>query len=990
MAPSPVHSSCAPGQTTSPPNPGHTAQVEQVLCRDLIGRGDELLRLVNAIDQAAKGQGEAVLVLGEAGVGKSRLLREAREAARSAGMAVMVGRAVPSSGRTAFRPLAEALHGELRAHGLPQDAELAPFVPVLRQLAPGPEAMSTGIDVDPGLVVGEAVVRLLRAIGGARGCLLVLEDLHWSDPETLAALEYLADNLAGQPAACFASVRSDDHTPALALAATLAARRTVQVLELAPLSAAEVLEMAKTTLGASALPHALETFLRERTDGLPFLVEELLAGLVSSGALRADKQGWTMAREVTPRVPLTFAESVRRRLAAIDEPARRVLLAAAVLGREFDWRLLPPITGLDEAVVLDALHQSVAAQLLTADLGGGDRFLFRHALTRDAMTAELLPPVRAKLASRALEVVERLHRGLPGQWCSLAADLAEEAGDRARAAQLMLEVGGREFAQGSLASAEAALARARELAEGADQLRADASEALTEVLSLAGKADRAFDIGEALLSELPEEEVRRRAGVRLRLAGAAIVAGRWHAASDQLAHVGALQSQSPDEQLQARTDALAAELAMAEARLDEATRLAHRALEAADRAGLPDVACHALEVIGRRARLQSLEDAAVAFSRARGIAERHQLTLWRVRALHELGTIDLLTTESVEHLVQARELAAGMGALALVATLDLQIAAGLIKQFRPDEALPVVTRCAETSRRFRLGTLPMAVMYQAASHAARRERALMEERICEALTLAPDDLDLAGCVWGHCRATLSLIEEDRERALEEMERGMAFLRQSPATLAPPFRGLWALLRTIEEQDGQTACAEVRSSGVTRHWIVGSFLGYADAVRVGRAGRKDDAESAFAEAERRMTPLVDWYRHYGRRLVAEAALHDGWGEPVTWLRAAAPFFHARGHEAVATACRSLLRKGGAVVPRRGRGESSVPEDLQARGVTSREADVLSLLVKRLTNREIATRLYLSPRTVEKHVASLLAKTGCRSRSELTTQTRSLSG
>lgn len=123
-------------------------------------------------------------------------------------------------------------------------------------------------------------------------------------------------------------------------------------------------------------------------------------------------------------------------------------------------------------------------------------------------------------------------------------------------------------------------------------------------------------------------------------------------------------------------------------------------------------------MIGRRTRLQSLKDAAVAFSQARSVAERHQLTLWRVRALHELGTIDLLTTESIEHLVQARELATGMGAMALTATLDLQIAAGLLKQFRPDEALPVATRCAETSRRFRLGTPPMAVMYQAASHAA--------------------------------------------------------------------------------------------------------------------------------------------------------------------------------------------------------------------------------------------------------------------------------
>lgn len=100
--------------------------MDQVLCRDLIGRGDELLTLVNAIDEAAQGRGGAVLVLGEAGVGKSRLLREAMEAARSADMAVMVGRAVASSCRTAFRPLAEAVQKQL---GSPRGRSRPPTAP---------------------------------------------------------------------------------------------------------------------------------------------------------------------------------------------------------------------------------------------------------------------------------------------------------------------------------------------------------------------------------------------------------------------------------------------------------------------------------------------------------------------------------------------------------------------------------------------------------------------------------------------------------------------------------------------------------------------------------------------------------------------------------------------------------------------------------------------------------------------------------------------
>jgi DNA-binding NarL/FixJ family response regulator len=126
----------------------------------------------------------------------------------------------------------------------------------------------------------------------------------------------------------------------------------------------------------------------------------------------------------------------------------------------------------------------------------------------------------------------------------------------------------------------------------------------------------------------------------------------------------------------------------------------------------------------------------------------------------------------------------------------------------------------------------------------------------------------------------------------------------------------------------------------------------------------------------MGPLVAWYRQYARRLAAEAALADGWGEPVGWLREAAAYFAARGDDRVAAACRGLLRRAGAVVPRRRPADGELPGQLRALGVTEREADVLRLVARGLGNREIAEAMFLSPRTIEKHVASLLAKTGLR--------------
>jgi DNA-binding CsgD family transcriptional regulator len=120
------------------------------------------------------------------------------------------------------------------------------------------------------------------------------------------------------------------------------------------------------------------------------------------------------------------------------------------------------------------------------------------------------------------------------------------------------------------------------------------------------------------------------------------------------------------------------------------------------------------------------------------------------------------------------------------------------------------------------------------------------------------------------------------------------------------------------------------------------------------------------------------RHLGLRLVGEAALADGWGTPVEWLRVAESYFHDLDVLPVASACRALLRRAGTRVGQRRYGVAEVPEPLRGTGVTSREFEVLRLLRERLGNREIAEVLHLSQRTVEKHVSNLIAKTGMPNR------------
>src|SRR4029453_16151910 len=252
------------------------------------------------------------------------------------------------------------------------------------------------------VLLGEAVLRLLATVGAGSGLLLVLADLHWADPETLAVVEYLADNLPAEPVALVTTVRTGTSDPALRLASAREARPSASVHELGRLGEREVERMARACLRETAMPKPVAAQLRASSDGVPLLVEELLAAWVGSGALVQEPGGWVARRYVAPGVPLTFADSVRRRFEALDGRASGVLQAAALLGRRFDWTLLAAASGVEEGAVATALRRAVEAQLLAADQRG---FPFRHTLTRDVVLTGTLPPERISLARGALSAL---------------------------------------------------------------------------------------------------------------------------------------------------------------------------------------------------------------------------------------------------------------------------------------------------------------------------------------------------------------------------------------------------------------------------------------------------------------------------------------------------------------------------------------------------------------------------------------------------------
>ncbi len=624
------------------------------------------------------------------------------------------------------------------------------------------------------MAVAEAVLRFFGAVAGGGGVLVVFEDLHWADPDTLAVIDYLADNLGAERVVCVATARAEATSPMAAFAQRLRSRRAAAVVELGPLDRVAVTAMVGSCLGATDVSGEVLDLV-DRAEGVPFMVEELLAAARAGGALVEESGSWRVERRLDAVVPASVAESVQRRVRALPGEAQRVVVSAAVLGRRFPWELLPALTGLGEDDVIGALHAAVDAQVIAFDADGGT-FRFRHALSRDAVFGSLFPPEREALCRRALDATEDAHPSLDGEWGELAAELAAGTGDARRAATLLAAVAEDAIGRGALATAEATLERARLLVAGEDAAsseRADVEELLLEVLALAGKRGRAVEVARSLLESLRGDprSARRRAQAHLRLACAAVAATSWTEVRRHLELADVEAAAAAGEDVIAHLDVVRAQVAIVDDP-DEARRLAQAALQAAARLDLPDVACAALEVLGRVERPRDLPAAEAAFTESLRTAERHGLAVWRVRALHELGAIDMLRGRDTSRLEEARELALHLGALATAAVVDVQIAAALVLSDDPESAIVATRRSADLATRYRFdGTLAAARALEACAHARARRGAELRQCVEQARALAAGAPDIEVKV-SSATALLALVEEDRPAARRNLVAGL--------------------------------------------------------------------------------------------------------------------------------------------------------------------------------------------------------------------------
>jgi DNA-binding CsgD family transcriptional regulator len=281
--------------------------------------------------------------------------------------------------------------------------------------------------------------------------------------------------------------------------------------------------------------------------------------------------------------------------------------------------------------------------------------------------------------------------------------------------------------------------------------------------------------------------------------------------------------------------------------------------------------------------------------------------------------------------------------------------------------------------RFGLATEPVAHLWLAGAYALAGDDAAMQAAIERALERDPGDPRILGDLYGRVLVTRAVVADDLGALPGLLDTSLEHARlANPQTSVFPGRALWAVLHA-----GAAARAEYAEAAAGIGLRVFDRGGDAvEAVALGRAGDRAGATELMEQARAGLRDVLGRGMVLVQQLlVARAALRDGWGDPGAWLRECEAFFAAAGYDRTARRCRLLLAEAGEPVPRRGRGASAVPASLRALGVTSREVDVLRLVVAGLSNREIGERLYLSARTVERHLGNLFDRTGVRDRTAL---------
>jgi DNA-binding SARP family transcriptional activator len=586
---------------SAPPAAGASAAAPRAAEPPIIGRGAELDRLRAALARMLDDGGHVVLVSGEAGIGKSRLIQEFAARAASSGVQVALGLCHPTENALPLHPWIDALRGDrpaldagIRARlGATAGAELVRVLPELSQ----PEDRPAATGPQPTLLF-DALAELVGELGRECPIVLVLEDLHWADAMSARFLAFMGRRVPRLPVLVVASTRSEELVDAPVLAQALGELRAQGHLEdihLGPLSEAD----------SRALAHSLRSGARKDGDrdlvaaeiwaaskGNPFVIVE------SVRALRDESfEAWMRGSRVAPSV----RDFVAARLERLARPSRDLVTAAAAIGRDFSFALLARAAGVDERQAADAVEELVRRRVLDTV---GERLDFCHDWIREVAYERALPARRAVLHAGIAEALEALYGDRLGEVADQLGDQYSRAGDARQAIPHLVR-----FAE------EAALRHALD----------DAYRALARAIA---EADR-----------LPAAERDRcRLDLALRQAFVLSILGRQREILALLdAHAGDLAH--------AADDALAAEyyfrLGLTCFFMGDHARGQHaarQALEAGERASDPEKVGKALHVLSLTARdMGRFQDGIAHATRAVSLLDRPHTQAWLGLVYHDLA-----------------------------------------------------------------------------------------------------------------------------------------------------------------------------------------------------------------------------------------------------------------------------------------------------------------------------------------------------------------
>ncbi|WP_201365205.1 helix-turn-helix transcriptional regulator [Dictyobacter formicarum] len=407
-----------------------------ISCPILIGRHQQLEALIHLIKQACSGQGQTVLLAGEAGIGKSRLVTEViarlpllQQQSEYSAVTIVKGRCFEPDHAYPYAPVLDALESVFASHSPEALATcVGPACPELIQLYPAFSSLWPACTSAPALDADQEKRRLFQALthflmrlSAGKPLILFIEDIHWSDETSLEFLLYLAHRLTSRPFLLLLTYRNEEVRPELTrfLAQLDRSRLAIEV----PLTRLSIADVGMMIREIFALPHPAHTdFLNmifALTDGNPFFIEEVLKSLEMDGDVFYADGRWKRKPLNALHIPRSVQIAVQRRLDHVTPAARELLAVAAVIGQRFSFPLLQQLTRQDERKMLDLIKELIKAQLIVEE--SEDVFLFRHALTRQAMYNDLLARERK---AHHLAIAQTLVAISPDVPDTLLADLA--------------------------------------------------------------------------------------------------------------------------------------------------------------------------------------------------------------------------------------------------------------------------------------------------------------------------------------------------------------------------------------------------------------------------------------------------------------------------------------------------------------------------------------------------------------------------------------